>query len=362
MALHFLVDEPPTDGPAVRDAAPGDEIIITGAEAHHAAVVRRVRVGEEGTVGDGAGVWLTGVVAASAPKRVAVTVTGRTVTQTPTPRLVLAQALAKGDRDELAVQAATELGVDEIVPWQGARSVSRWSGDKAVKGVARWQSIVREAAKQAHRPWVPRVSTPVSIGRLAARAADARVLVLDRRQRGDRARRRPRGRHRSRRTRRAGRGRSHRRPPRRHGPSHLDGRTRCPRCRQRPPRPLVTGADYTRSMSEPSIFTRILEGEIPAEILAETENVFAIRDIAPQAPVHLLIIPKTGAYRDVVELAASDPALLSEMIALANALAAEHADGDFRLVFNTGPGAGQTVFHVHAHVLAGGLDEGSLDG
>lgn len=124
----------------------------------------------------------------------------------------------------------------------------------------------------------------------------------------------------------------------------------------------MTGADYTRSMSEPSIFTRILEGEIPAEILAETENVFAIRDIAPQAPVHLLIIPKTGAYRDVVELAASDPALLSEMIALANALAAEHADGDFRLVFNTGPGAGQTVFHVHAHVLAGGLDEGSLGG
>ncbi|EIC08584.1 histidine triad (HIT) protein [Microbacterium laevaniformans OR221] len=115
-------------------------------------------------------------------------------------------------------------------------------------------------------------------------------------------------------------------------------------------------------MSEPSIFTRILEGEIPAEILAETENVFAIRDIAPRAPVHLLIIPKTGAYRDVVELAASDPALLSEMIALANALAAEHADGDFRLVFNTGPGAGQTVFHVHAHVLAGGLDEGSLGG
>lgn len=124
----------------------------------------------------------------------------------------------------------------------------------------------------------------------------------------------------------------------------------------------MTGADYTRSMSEPSIFTRILEGEIPAEILAETENVFAIRDIAPQAPVHLLVIPKSAAYRDVVELAASDPALMSEMVGLANTLAAEHADGDFRLVFNTGPGAGQTVFHVHAHVLAGGLDEGSLGG
>ena len=104
-------------------------------------------------------------------------------------------------------------------------------------------------------------------------------------------------------------------------------------------------------MSEPSIFTRILEGDIPSEIIAETENVFAIRDIAPQAPVHLLVIPKSPEYRNVVELAAGDPALLSEMIGLANSLAAEHSDGDFRLVFNTGPGAGQTVFHVHAHVL-----------
>jgi len=115
-------------------------------------------------------------------------------------------------------------------------------------------------------------------------------------------------------------------------------------------------------MSEPSIFTRILQGEIPAEILAETDNVFAIRDIAPQAPVHLLVIPKSAEYRDVVELAASDPDLLTEMVGVAHSLAAELADGDFRLVFNTGAGAGQTVFHVHAHVLAGSLDEGSLSG
>jgi len=115
-------------------------------------------------------------------------------------------------------------------------------------------------------------------------------------------------------------------------------------------------------MSEPSIFTRILTGEIPSEIIAETENAFAIRDIAPQAPVHLLVIPKAQDYRNVVELAAGDPALLAELIGLANSVAAEHADGDFRLVFNTGAGAGQTVFHVHAHVLAGDLDEGSTGG
>ena len=113
-------------------------------------------------------------------------------------------------------------------------------------------------------------------------------------------------------------------------------------------------------MSEPSIFTRIRTGEIPSEIVAETENVFAIRDIAPKAPVHLLVIPKTEDYRNVVELAAGDPDLLAEVIGLANSLAAEHGDGDFRLIFNTGPNAGQTVFHVHAHVLAGRLEEKSV--
>lgn len=113
-------------------------------------------------------------------------------------------------------------------------------------------------------------------------------------------------------------------------------------------------------MSEPSIFTRILEGEIPSEIIAETDNVFAIRDIAPKAPVHLLVIPKSERYRNVVELAAGDPGLLAELVGLAATVAEQHSDGGFRLVFNTGPRAGQTVFHVHAHVMAGALDESSL--
>jgi len=115
-------------------------------------------------------------------------------------------------------------------------------------------------------------------------------------------------------------------------------------------------------MHEPSIFTRIRLGEIPGEIVAETDTAFVLRDIAPKAPVHLLVVPKTQDYRDVVELAAGDPALLADLIALAGRVAAEHADGEFRLVFNTGAGAGQTVFHVHAHVLAGGLSEAGLGG
>ena len=115
-------------------------------------------------------------------------------------------------------------------------------------------------------------------------------------------------------------------------------------------------------MTEPSIFTRILSGEIPGEIVAETERVFAISDINPQAALHVLVIPKTSEYRDVAQLAAGDPARLAEVIDLANRVAAERAGGEFRLIFNTGEGAGQTVFHVHAHVLAGDLQEKSLVG
>ena len=172
MALHFLVE-------TSSDAAVGDLVSLTGAEAKHAAVVRRLRVGETVTVGDGAGVWLVGVAEEVSPSRVDVRVSERSTQEAPSPRIVLVQALAKGDRDELAVQAACELGVDEIVPWQASRSISRWDGPKAVKGRERWATIVREAAKQAHRRWVPEVAVPASTSDLAARASTQRVLLLD---------------------------------------------------------------------------------------------------------------------------------------------------------------------------------------
>ncbi|WP_345764466.1 histidine triad nucleotide-binding protein [Diaminobutyricibacter sp. McL0608] len=111
---------------------------------------------------------------------------------------------------------------------------------------------------------------------------------------------------------------------------------------------------------ERSIFTRIIAGEIPADIVFDNEHIIAFRDIAPKAPVHLLVVPKTERYRDVVELAAGDPGLLAELVATANTLAEEHTNGEFRLVFNTGASAGQTIFHVHAHMLGGQLEEGTL--
>lgn len=112
--------------------------------------------------------------------------------------------------------------------------------------------------------------------------------------------------------------------------------------------------------AEPSIFSRIIAGEIPADIVFDDDRVIAFRDIAPQAPVHLLVVPRTAEFSNVAELAAGDPDLLAHIVEVAGRLAREHADGDYRLVFNTGPNAGQTVFHVHAHVLAGGLGEGTL--
>ncbi|OUD85726.1 Ribosomal RNA small subunit methyltransferase E [Clavibacter michiganensis subsp. michiganensis] len=93
--------------------------------------------------------------------------------------MVLVQALAKGDRDELAVQAATELGVDAVIPWQAQRSVSRWEGQKVAKGRDRWRAIVREAVKQSIRPRVPEVEALATTKDLVRMAATARVLVLD---------------------------------------------------------------------------------------------------------------------------------------------------------------------------------------
>lgn len=170
MALHFI-DE------AAGSVATGDTLTLTGSEAHHAAAVRRVRVGEEVTVTDGRGTWLTGECESVAPREVVVRITARHAEGAPRPRIALAQALAKGDRDELAVQAATELGVDEIVPWQAARSVSRWEGPKAEKGRARWAAVVREAAKQAHRAWIPEVAPVATTAALAGRGD--RILVLE---------------------------------------------------------------------------------------------------------------------------------------------------------------------------------------
>ncbi|PPF09497.1 16S rRNA (uracil(1498)-N(3))-methyltransferase [Rathayibacter sp. AY1G1] len=174
MAHHYIDESLDSGGFVV-----GGRLALTGAEARHAATVSRIRAGESVRVGDGRGLVATAVVESAEPARVVLVVESMQESPVPSPRLVLVQALAKGDRDELAVQAATELGVDEVVPWQAARSISRWSGPKEEKGRERWRAIVREASKQSLRPRVPEVAPLEQVRGLVARAATSRVLVLE---------------------------------------------------------------------------------------------------------------------------------------------------------------------------------------
>ena len=159
------------------DAEIGALVTVTGDEARHAVQVARVRVGERIAIGDGAGFLVWGAVVTASPAELAIEVDEVRHDPEPEPPLWLAQALAKGDRDELAVQAATELGAAGVIPWAAERSVSRWEGAKATRGRERWASIVREASKQAIRSRVPDVAALATTAQLAARPG--RLLVLD---------------------------------------------------------------------------------------------------------------------------------------------------------------------------------------
>ena len=111
------------------------------------------------------------------------------------------------------------------------------------------------------------------------------------------------------------------------------------------------------SKSEDCLFCKIIDGRIPSEKVYEDDTTYAFKDINPKAKVHVLIVPKDH-YANVAELAAADPAELAHIVGLAQGIADKEFSGAYRLVFNTGLDAGQTVFHVHAHVRTGEkLDE-----
>jgi 16S rRNA (uracil1498-N3)-methyltransferase len=161
-------------------ASVGGTVILDGPEGKHAVAVRRLRVGEAIQLSDGKGQRIRGVVSALAQNALTVSVEEVIVESLPSRQLVLVQALAKGDRDEMAIQAATELGVSSIIPWQAGRSISRWDGPKLAKGQARWQLIVSEAAKQSLRAFTPAVEQIVDTKELVNNVKDFDlVLVLD---------------------------------------------------------------------------------------------------------------------------------------------------------------------------------------
>jgi histidine triad (HIT) family protein len=118
-------------------------------------------------------------------------------------------------------------------------------------------------------------------------------------------------------------------------------------------RRLIPSSGYDCGVPD-CLFCKIVTGDVPAERVAESGRTVAFRDINPQAPTHVLVIPKDH-HADLAALASSDAGLLAELALQAHRVAAAEglADSGYRVVFNTGPEAGQTVFHVHAHVLGG---------
>jgi 16S rRNA (uracil1498-N3)-methyltransferase len=160
--------------PSLDEARPGSTVRVEGDEAHHAVAVRRIRVGEAVALTDGRGTTATGAVTGTGKRTLDVAVVDVSSVPRPEPRLVVVQALPKGDRGELAVAVLTEIGVDRIVPWAAERSVAAWKGDRAAKSLARWRATARESAKQARRAWFPEVaelaSTEDVVGLIGAAA------------------------------------------------------------------------------------------------------------------------------------------------------------------------------------------------
>ncbi|MGH3795211.1 MAG: 16S rRNA (uracil(1498)-N(3))-methyltransferase [Pseudonocardiaceae bacterium] len=158
----------------------GAQTVLDGPEGRHAATVRRLRPGERLLLADGRGGLAGCEVLDAGRDLLRLRVVRRVIEPAPALRVTLAQALVKGERGELAVELATEAGVDAVVPWRAARCVARWDdGPRGAKALARWRETARQAAKQARRAWFPEVAEPVGTAALAQRCrVVAGCLVL----------------------------------------------------------------------------------------------------------------------------------------------------------------------------------------
>jgi 16S rRNA (uracil1498-N3)-methyltransferase len=173
---------PGQPGPPVfltdRAAIQRDSIVLSGAEGRHAATVRRLSAGERADVTDGAGTIAECVVSGAGSGVIELAVVARHAVPAPEPRIVVVQAIPKGDRGELAVEIMTEVGVDAVVAWEAERCVARWRGERADRSLARWQATAREAAKQSRRAWIPEVTGPEATPAIVGRVAAAGLAIL----------------------------------------------------------------------------------------------------------------------------------------------------------------------------------------
>lgn len=173
LPLHLL----PTDALAGRGV--GDVVVLDGPEGRHAATVRRTRVGEHLLLTDGGGLRIEAEVVSVGSGTLDLRVVSVTSDPEPSPRLVLVQALAKNGRDDQAIEAATECGVDEVVPWQASRSVVQWRGERGDKAWRKWDAVLVAATKQSRRTRRPVLATAATSAQLSARiGAAAAAFVL----------------------------------------------------------------------------------------------------------------------------------------------------------------------------------------
>jgi 16S rRNA (uracil1498-N3)-methyltransferase len=161
---------------ALRD----DRIVLDGEEGRHASVVARTRVGETVLLTDGLGRGAVCDVVAASKHGLTTEVRERREEPAQQPRLVVVQALPKGDHADRAVDLLTEVGVDVIVPWAAARNVVSWQGERGVKAHSRWQAVARAAAKQSRRLRFPTVASLHDTDQVATLVeAAAQAFVLD---------------------------------------------------------------------------------------------------------------------------------------------------------------------------------------
>lgn len=171
MSLHTFVLE------TIATATPGQEVVVDGDEAHHATKSLRIRPGEQIALTDGRGTTAV-VEVTDVADRLTATVVSTQTSPRDAQRVVVVQAIPKGERGELAVEMLTEVGVDVVVPWQASRSVAVWKGDRAAKSLAKWRKTAREAAKQARRAWFPEVADLATTDDVIALLAKAGVPVV----------------------------------------------------------------------------------------------------------------------------------------------------------------------------------------
>jgi 16S rRNA (uracil1498-N3)-methyltransferase len=158
--------------------APGAELVLGGDEGRHAAVVRRIAAGEAVLVSDGRGRGVRARVVEASKAGLRLEVVEQLSVAEPPRRIVAVQALAKGDRSELAVEMLTEVGVTEIWPWQASRSIVRWSAERGEKALGRWRSTAREATKQSRRLRIPEVRPVLSTAQLCTALAVADLALV----------------------------------------------------------------------------------------------------------------------------------------------------------------------------------------